>query len=83
MSVIEINEGPLTGDFDDEMEEFARDLIRATRKQGVKLEEKIKVFETVASYHATREKYKGKAPEGGKPKPRRTFAEFREAAQQE
>ena len=54
------------GDFDIALEQFAIHVLKKAQEEGVKLEEKIKVFEALQPYHAAREKYKGK-PGGSGP----------------
>jgi len=66
-------------DFDSEMEKMAVHLLTESQKQGVKLEEKIKVFEAVQPYFAARGKYKATpAPVNGN---RRSFRDFKAETQ--
>lgn len=63
-------------DFDDEMDAYACHLLKEAQKEGVKLDEKIKVFAAVQPYHAAREKYKGRVP--GVPGARASSASFKD-----
>lgn len=81
--MIEDDEGNI--DFDDQLEKFAKLIIKEASSSKVKLGEKVKVFNAIQPYHAAREKFRGSKPQ--KANGTGTFGQFRtgmsEGAKQE
>ena len=70
-------------DFDDALDAYACHLLTEAQKDGVKLEEKIKVFAAIQPYHAAREKYKGRIPGAPNRTTGKSFADFKQGVKEQ